>query len=222
MHINVKRLNFVKNKVKEILDRKQLKTDPQIIAVTKTFQLNQITPLLEVGHIHFGENKVQEAEGKWLHLKKKYENLQLHMLGNLQSNKAKKAVSLFDYIHSLDNAKLASKISQFEKELNKKIKLFIQVNIAAENKKFGVLPNDLFNFYNYCTKDLSLNIVGLMCLPPIDSKSQKYFQILKKNSEEFNLKNLSMGMSADYEDAILHGSTHIRIGTAIFGERNLK
>ena len=222
MHNNVKRLNFIKNKVKEILDRKQLKTDPQIIAVTKTFHLDQIIPLLEVGHIHFGESKVQEAEGKWLHLKKKYKNLQLHMLGKLQSNKAKKAVNLFDYIHSLDNAKLASKISQFENELNKKIKLFIQVNITEENKKSGILLNDLLSFYNYCTQDLSLNIVGLMCLPPADSMPQKYFKILKKSSEEFNLKNLSMGMSADYEDAILCGSTYIRIGTAIFGKRNFK
>ena len=220
MHNNVKRLNFVKNKVKEILDKKQLKTNPQIIAVTKTFPLSQITPLLEMGHIHFGENKVQEAEAKWLQLKNEYKNLQLHMLGKLQTNKAKKAVNLFNYIHSLDNAKLASKISQFEKELNKKIKLFIQVNIGEENQKTGVVLNDLNTFYKYCTQDLSLNIIGLMCLPPVSSKSQEYFQILRKNSEKLNLKNLSMGMSTDYEDAILYGSTHIRIGTAIFGKRN--
>ena len=221
MHNNVKRLNFVKNKVKEILDKKQLKTNPQIIAVTKTFPLSQITPLLEMGHIHFGENKVQEAEAKWLQLKNEYKNLQLHMLGKLQTNKAKKAVNLFNYIHSLDNAKLASKISQFEKELNKKIKLFIQVNITEEKQKSGVVLNDLDTFYKYCTQDLSLNIIGLMCLPPVGSQSQKYFQILRKNSEKLNLKNLSMGMSTDYEDAILYGSTHIRIGTAIFGKRNV-
>ena len=220
MHNNVKRLNFVKNKVKEILDKKQLKTNPQIIAVTKTFPLSQITPLLEMGHIHFGENKVQEAEAKWLQLKNEYKNLQLHMLGKLQTNKVKKAVNLFNYIHSLDNVKLASKISQFEKELNKKIKLFIQVNITEENKKSGLALNDLNTFYKYCTQDLSLNIIGLMCLPPVGSKSQEYFQILRKNSEKLNLKNLSMGMSSDYEDAILYGSTHIRIGTAIFGKRN--
>ena len=220
MHNNVKRLNFVKNKVKEILDKKQLKTNPQIIAVTKTFPLSQITPLLEMGHIHFGENKVQEAEAKWLQLKNEYKNLQLHMLGKLQTNKAKKAVNLFNYIHSLDSTKLASKISQFEKELNKKIKLFIQVNIAEENHKTGVVLNDLNTFYKYCTQDLSLNIIGLMCLPPAGSQSQEYFQILRKNSEKLNLKNLSMGMSTDYEDAILYGSTHIRIGTAIFGKRN--
>ena len=222
MHNNVKRLNFVKNKVKEILDKKQLKTNPQIIVVTKTFPLSQITPLLEMGHIHFGENKVQEAEAKWLQLKNEYKNLQLHMLGKLQTNKAKKAVNLFNYIHSLDTAKLASKISQFEKELNKKIKLFIQVNIAEENQKTGVVLNDLNTFYKYCTQDLSLNIIGLMCLPPVGSQSQEYFQILKKNSEKLNLKNLSMGMSTDYEDAILYGSTYIRIGTAIFGKRNAK
>ena len=220
MHNNVKRLNFVKNKVKEILDKKQLKTNPQIIAVTKTFPLTQITPLLEMGHTHFGENKVQEAEAKWLQLKNEYKNLQLHMLGKLQTNKVKKAVNLFNYIHSLDNVKLASKISQFEKELNKKIKLFIQVNIAEEKQKSGLMINDLNNFYKYCTQDLSLNIIGLMCLPPVSSKSQEYFQILRKNSEKLNLKNLSMGMSTDYEDAILYGSTHIRIGTAIFGKRN--
>lgn len=220
MHNNVKRLNFVKNKVKEVLVKKQLKTNPQIIAVTKTFPLSQITPLLEMGHIHFGENKVQEAEAKWLQLKNEYKNLQLHMLGKLQTNKAKKAVNLFNYIHSLDNAKLASKISQFEKELNKKIKLFIQVNIAEENQKTGVVLNDLNTFYKYCTQDLSLNIIGLMCLPPVGFKSQEYFQILRKNSEKLNLKNLSMGMSTDYEDAILYGSTFIRIGTAIFGKRN--
>ena len=220
MHNNIKRLNFVKNKVKEVLVKKQLKTNPQIIAVTKTFPLSQITPLLEMGHIHFGENKVQEAEAKWSQLKNKYKNLQLHMLGKLQTNKAKKAVNLFNYIHSLDNIKLASKISQLEKELNKKIKLFIQVNIAEENQKSGVALNDLDTFYKYCTQDLSLDIIGLMCLPPVGSKSQKYFQILRKSSEKLNLKNLSMGMSADYEDAILYGSTHIRIGTAIFGKRN--
>tara|TARA_Y100000590_G_C15501888_1_gene931964 strand:- start:72 stop:737 length:666 start_codon:yes stop_codon:yes gene_type:complete len=221
MHINVKRLNNVKNKVKEILDRKQLKTEPKIIAVTKTFSLDKITPLLDFGHIHFGENKVQEAELKWLNVKKNYKNIQLHMLGKLQSNKAKKAVSLFDYIHSLDNAKLASKISQFEKELNKKVKVFIQINIGEENHKSGILLNDLDNFYKYCIKDLSLNIIGLMCLPPANLNPQEYFQILKKSSEKLNLKNLSMGMSNDYEEAIKYGSTFVRLGTAILGNRNI-
>ena len=219
MHTCVQKLNLVKNKVKEIIDRKQLKTIPQIIAVTKSFPLNQIIPLLEIRHMHYGENKIQEAESKWLAIKNKYKDLQLHMLGKLQSNKAKKAVKLFDYIHSLDNAKLAMKINQFEKELGKKTKLFIQVNIAEENQKSGILLNDLEHFYNFCTKELSLNIIGLMCLPPINSDSNKYFKILKKNSDKLNLSDLSMGMSADYDKAILYGSTYLRLGTAIFGAR---
>ena len=219
MHTCAQKLNFVKNKVKEIIDKKQLKTVPQIIAVTKSFPLNQIIPLLEMRHMHYGENKIQEAESKWLAIKNKYKDLQLHMLGKLQSNKAKKAVKLFDYIHSLDNVKLAMKLNQFEKELGKKTKLFIQVNIAEENKKSGILLNDLDHFYNFCTKELSLNIIGLMCLPPINSDSNKYFQILKKNSDKLNLRDLSMGMSADYDQAILNGSTYLRLGTAIFGAR---
>ena len=221
MHICVQRLNFVKNKVKEIIDRKQLKTIPQIIAVTKSFPLNKITPLLEMGHIHFGENKIQEAESKWLNVKNKYKSLQLHMLGKLQSNKAKKAVKLFDYIHSLDNAKLASKLSQYEKELGKKTKLFIQVNIAEENQKSGILLKDLNNFYLYCKNELLLNIIGLMCLPPVETESQKYFQLLKSVAEKHNLKDLSMGMSSDFEQAIINGSTYLRLGTIILGERNL-
>ena len=220
MHTSVQRLSFVKNKVREIIDRKQLKTVPQIIAVTKSFSLNKIFPLLEVGHIHFGENKIQEAESKWLDVKNKYKNLQLHMVGKLQTNKAKKAVKLFDYIHSLDNLKLATKLSQYEKELGKKTKLFIQVNIADESQKSGILLNDLDQFYNFCIKELFLNITGLMCLPPINSDSSKYFNILKKASEKLNLSDLSMGMSADYDKAISNGSTYLRLGTAIFGERS--
>ena len=220
MHTTVQRLNLVKNKVNEIIDKKQLKTIPQIIAVTKSFPLNKIIPLLEMGHIHFGENKIQEAESKWLNIKNQYKNLKLHMLGKLQSNKAKKAVKLFDYIHSLDNAKLASKLSQYEKELGKKTKLFIQVNIAEESQKSGILLNDLNHFYNFCTKELSLNIIGLMCLPPLNFDSNKYFRIIKKTSEQLNLVDLSMGMSVDYDQAILNGSTFLRLGTAIFGTRN--
>ena len=142
------------------------------------------------------------------------------MLGKLQSNKAKKAIKLFDYIHSLDNTKLATKLSQYEKELDKKIKLFIQVNIAEESQKSGILLNDLNHFYNFCTKELSLNIIGLMCLPPLNSDPYKYFRIIKKTSEQLNLADLSIGMSADYDQAILNGSTFLRLGTAIFGTRN--
>ena len=221
MHVNVKRLQTVNNKVKEIIDKKQLKTVPQIIAVSKTFSLNQITPLLEFGHLHFGENKVQEADHKWKDVKKKYQNLKLHMLGRLQTNKAKIAVKIFDYIHSLDNAKLASKIAQFEKELNKKVKLFIQVNIGEETQKSGILIKDLQNFYDYCNRELSLKIIGLMCIPPADVDPKNYFIMLKKNSEILNLKNLSMGMSNDFEQAINCGSTHLRLGSVIFGVRTI-
>lgn len=219
MHTNVKRLQKVNNIVKEIVNKKQLKTVPQIIAVSKTFSLSQITPLLDFGHLHFGENKVQEAVNKWIDAKKKYQNVQLHMLGKLQTNKAKIAVKIFDYIHSLDNAKLASKIGQFEKELNKKVKLFIQVNIGEETQKSGILIKDLENFYYYCTKELSLNIIGLMCLPPAQLDPENYFIMLKKNSEILNLKDLSIGMSNDFEQAINCGSTFLRLGSIIFGER---
>ena len=221
MHPSVERLNLVKNKIEEIINSKQLKTDPQIIAVTKTFSLEKIIPLLDEGHIHFGENKIQEAESKWIDVKKKYTKVQLHMLGKLQTNNAKKAVKLFDYIHSLDNAKLASKLCQYEKELNKKIKFFIQVNLANEEKKSGILIKDLENFYHYCTKGLSLNIIGLMCLPPINSDFNQFFKILKHNSDKLKLTHLSMGMSGDYDQALLSGSTFLRLGTAIFGERKI-
>ena len=220
MNNSLQKLDLIKNKIKEIVDRKQLKTVPEIIAVTKTFDLEKIEPLLNSGHIHYGENKVQEAEKKWSDVKKKNKEIQLHMIGKLQSNKAKKAVQIFDYIHSLDNEKLAIKISQSEKELNKKIKLFIQINLGEENQKSGISLNNLESFYSFCLKELSLNIIGLMCLPPINSDSNQYFEILKKTSEKLNLKDLSMGMSSDYENAILKGSTYLRLGTVIFGERN--
>ena len=220
MQASVEKLNSVKKKINDIVIRKQLKTIPQIVVITKTFSLNEITPLLEIGHLHFGENKIQEAESKWVDVKNKYKNLQLHMVGKLQTNKVKKAVELFDYIHSLDNAKLASKISRYEKKLNKKVKLFIQVNLAKEIQKSGILLDDVNNFYNYCTKELSLNVIGLMCLTPTNSDSNKYFMTLQKISKKLNLTDLSTGMSADYEQAIINGSTYLRLGTAIFGERN--
>ena len=220
MHATSEKLNRVKNKVNEIISKKQLKTKPKIVVVTKTFPLNKILPLLENGHIHYGENKIQEAENKWIDTKNRYKNLQLHMIGKLQTNKAKKAVKLFNYIHSLDDDRLALKLSHHEKELNKKVKLFIQVNLAEEPQKSGIMFNDLNNFYNYCTKDLSLNVIGLMCMPPVDSNSQEYFKKLKKAAQQLNLEDLSMGMSSDYEQAILSGSTYLRLGTIILGERN--
>jgi len=221
MHQTLQKLSSIQNKINEILDKKQLKINPKIIAITKTFPLTAINPLLESGHIHYGENKIQEAENKWQGIKDKYQNVVLHMVGKLQSNKAKKAIQLFDYIHSLDNLKLAKLLSRFENELKKKVKIFIQVNIAEENQKSGIKLNELENFYNICKKDLNLNIVGLMCLPPVDSDSVKYFKLLKQCSLKLNLNDLSMGMSADYEQAILYGATYLRLGTAIFGERSI-
>ena len=214
-------MELVKNEIKEIVDGKQLKSNPEIIAVSKTFPLSKIAPLIDNGHIHFGENKVQEAQEKWSGLLDSNKKIKLHMLGKLQSNKAKIAVQIFDYIHSLDSVKLAKKISYFEKEFNKKTKLFIQVNLGDEKQKSGVSISYLNSFYKYCLNDLSLNIIGLMCLPPINEDSKKYFDLLKKESAALNLKDLSMGMSDDYKQAILSGSTYLRLGTVIFGQRKI-
>ena len=220
MHSSLQNLNSISNKVNKLINEKQLKTKPKIIVVTKQFSLDKMIPLIKHGQIHFGENQVQEADLKWSKTNLENQDIQLHMIGKLQANKAKRAVKLFDYIHSLDNAKLASKIFQYEKELNKKIKLFIQVNLGKEAQKSGITLSDLGNFYIYCTKELNLNIIGLMCLPPIESNSQEYFNLLKTTADKFNLQELSMGMSADYENAILNGSTYLRLGTAILGKRN--
>ncbi len=222
MHSSLQKLALVKNKVNEIISQKQLKTSPTIVVISKTFSLEKIKPLLDNGHVHFGENKIQEAESKWLEKKNLNKNLQLHMVGRLQSNKAKKAVKLFNFIHSLDSEKLALKLSQSEKELNKKTKLFIQVNLGEETQKSGIDLKDLDNFYNYCTNDLLLNIIGLMCLPPVNLNSDKYFKILKKSAEKLNLKELSMGTSSDFDKAIINGSTYLRLGTVILGERSIK
>ena len=221
MHLSLEKLNIVRSKIKEIISKKQLKTDPNIIAITKTFSIDKIMPLIEFGHLHFGENKIQEAEDKWLTIKNQFKNLKLHMVGKLQSNKAKKAVKFFDYIHSLDNPKLATKLCQYEKELNKKVKIFIQVNLGEESQKSGILLSDVEKFYKYCVNELSLNVIGLMCFPPMDTSPGKYFKILQDTSQKLNLPDLSMGMSSDYEEAILNGSTYLRLGTAIFGERSL-
>ena len=221
MHVTLQNLNTVKAKVSEIINKKQLKIDKKIIVVSKTFAFNKIKPLLDHGHIHFGENKIQETEDKWSDARSIYQNLQLHMIGKLQSNKAKKAINLFDYIHSLDNERLALKLDKYQNELNKNVKFFIQVNLADEIQKSGVSLNLLNDFYNYCTKDLALNVIGLMCLPPIDSNVNKYFKLLKLSNDKLNLKELSIGMSSDYEDAVSNGSTFLRLGTSILGERNV-
>ena len=220
MHESLEKLNLIKNKVNEIINKKQLNINPKIIVVTKKFSLNKIKPLLESGHIHYGENKIQEAEEKWSGTKDVYSNLKLHMIGKLQTNKAKKAVKLFDYIHSLDSEKLALKIFQCEKELNKKIKLFIQINMAKEEQKSGITLNEIGNFYDYCTNKLSLSIIGLMCLPPVNSNSQTYFKLLKVAADKLKLNDLSMGMSSDFENATLEGSTYLRLGTAVLGSRD--
>jgi len=214
-------LKSINDEIKEIVNRKQLKITPNIIAVSKTFPLDKILPIIESGHVHFGENKVQEAETKWLNFKNKNKNIKLHMLGKLQSNKAKKAIETFDYIHSLDNPKLAEKISHYEKIIGKKTNLFIQVNLADEQQKSGIILNDVDSFYTYCSKDLSLNVIGLMCLPPINSNTEKYFKMLKDISVKLNVPHLSMGMSSDYNLAVECGSTFLRLGTAIFGKRNI-
>ena len=220
MHDSVENLTIIRNKISKLVNEKQLKTNPEIIAVTKTFSLDKILPLIETGHLHFGENKVNEALEKWSDIRNKYKNIKLHMIGALQSNKAKKAVQIFDYLHSLDSEKLASKISKHEKEFSKKIKIFIQINLADESQKSGINLKDVRNFHNYCLKDLSLNVIGLMCLPPIESNSTNYFKLLNDASKKINLKELSMGMSGDFENAVINGATYLRLGTAILGKRN--
>jgi len=192
-----------------------------IIAVSKTFMLDKIKPLIDFGHSHFGENKVQEAKDKWANVREKNPKLQLHMIGKLQTNKAKDAVQLFDYIHSVDNEKLATQLSKYENLLDKKNKYFIQVNIGNESQKSGIDIEKLSDFYFFCKK-ISLNIIGLMCIPPNDMNSKKYFLELSKLNKSLKLSQISMGMSADYLDAVQCGSTFIRIGSAIFGNRATK
>jgi len=194
--------------------------DIKIIAVSKTFNEEKIFPLLEHGHLDFGENKVQEALSKWANLKEKYKEIKLHMIGKLQSNKVKHAVKIFDYIHSLDNIKLAEKIANEQKKINKNIKLLIQVNVGNEKQKNGIDSLDVKNFLKVCKDDLKLNVIGIMCIPPNDKKTNEYFSKMLKLKDELNLSNLSMGMSNDYLNAVQHGSTMIRVGSKIFGERN--
>ena len=191
-----------------------------IIAVSKTFDLNHIKPLIDFGHSHFGENKVQEAKIKWSEQKKIKKNIKLHMIGKLQSNKAKDAVKLFDFIHSLDNQKLADALSKYQTNLNRKLQYFIQVNIGNEIQKSGIPVNELDAFYNYCRNEINLKILGLMIIPPIDQNVDKYFKSLNELNKSLALEDISMGMSADYLDAIKHGSTFVRIGSSIFGSRS--
>ena len=212
----IERLNKIKSNINKLKPSKQV----NIIAVSKTFSLDYIKPLIDEGHVHFGENKVQEAITKWKDIKTLNQNLKLHMVGKLQSNKAKDAVKLFDFIHSLDNQKLADLLSKNQLNLNKQLKYFIQVNIANEIQKSGIPVNELDGFYSYCKNELNLNIIGLMVLPPNENNSEKYFKSLNEINKSLALRELSMGMSADYDKAILHGATFVRIGSSIFGQRS--
>ena len=190
-----------------------------IIAVSKTFPISNILPLINANHTHFGENKVQEALEKWTEIKKDLPNIKLHLIGNLQTNKVKFALPLFDYIHSLDSLKLAKKISDEQIKKNFRPKIFIQINIGNENQKNGINKEDLEPFYKKCTEEFNLNIIGLMCLPPFDKNSQPFFLEMKRISKTLNLNELSMGMSNDYMEAVSSGATFVRIGSKIFGER---
>ena len=212
----VERFNKIKSNINDLKPTKPV----NIIAVSKTFPIEHIAPLIDYGHVHFGENKVQEALAKWTEHKKKNQNLKLHMIGKLQSNKVKDAVKVFDYIHSLDNQKLADNLAKHQTNLNKNLEYFIQVNIANEVQKSGIPVNELEPFYNYCVNEVKLKIIGLMVIPPNDSKYAKYFKSLNELNKSLALKNLSMGMSADYVEAIKHGSTFVRIGSSIFGPRS--
>jgi len=213
MHTSVKNLTYIENKIKKVTNN-----FPTIIAVSKNFGEENIIPLLSFGHKHFGENKVQECAKKWNELKYKYENIKLHMIGKLQTNKVKECMKHFDFIHSLDSKKLAKKIYEEEIKQNKKIKIFIQVNIGQENQKSGTNILELEELLLYCYS-LKLEIIGLMCIPPNEENTKKYFSQMRQLKNQFNLKNLSMGMSSDYLDAIECSSNFIRIGTSIFGER---
>jgi pyridoxal phosphate enzyme (YggS family) len=216
MNTIVDRFEKIKSNIASLKSNKTV----NIIAVSKTFPLEHIQPLINYGHTHFGENKVQEAIAKWSDQKKQNPNLKFHMIGKLQSNKAKDAVRFFDYIHSLDNQKLADALAKYQSELNKSLEYFIQVNIGNEIQKSGIPIGELDAFYNYCTNEKNLNVIGLMVIPPINENSNKYFKSLNQLNKSFALENLSMGMSADYIDAIKNGSTYVRVGSSIFGFRS--
>ena len=219
MHHTESNLIEIQNKIKSKIDNSNLPSyKPKIIAVSKTFSEQDITPLLNYGHNDFGENKVQEAKKKWVKLKNNFKNVKLHMLGKLQTNKVKHAVEIFDYIHSLDNLKLASKLSDEVKKKNKNIKIFIQVNLGGEKQKSGIEPSEVELFYKNCLS-LDLNIVGTMCIPPDNEDPKFFFNELSKLNQKLNLNELSMGMTNDYLIALEYNATFLRIGSGIFGER---
>ena len=212
-------MNIITNYKNIINDVYAINKKVTLIAVSKTYSLSYIKPLIDFGHLDFGENKVQEALNKWSKILSELTNLKLHMLGKIQTNKAHDVVSLFSYVHSLDSEKLVLKLSKAEKDLSKKLKYFIQINIGSEIQKSGIQINELKNFLNFCKKENNLNIIGLMCLPPIEINPVKYFLQLRNMAHENNFYELSMGMSNDYKTAVENGSTFIRIGSKIFGAR---
>ena len=218
MHNTVKNLLDIKNNIKVFLNKFNINNNPTIVAVSKTFKIDKILPLIEYGHIDYGENKVQEALEKWTETKKKYPEIKLHMIGKLQTNKVKFAVKIFDYIHSVDSEKLAKKIADEQSKINKKIKIFLQINIGDENQKSGINKNDAIKLANYCN-DIGLNLIGLMCIPPADIDPENYFEEMVKLNKILGFTELSMGMSSDYLVAAKFNSTFIRIGSSIFGQR---
>ena len=219
MHKTVKNLLNIDNDIKDYLNKLNINNNPKIIAVSKTFKIDKILPLIDYGHIDYGENKVQEAVEKWTEIKKRYPKLKLHMIGKLQTNKVKFAVQIFDYIHSVDSEKLAKKIADEQNKINKKIKIFLQVNIGDENQKSGINKNNVKQLVNYC-KDIGLDLIGLMCIPPADIDPVGYFEEMNKLNENLNFSNLSMGMSSDFLKAAKYHSTYLRIGSSIFGKRS--
>ena len=219
MHKNIKNLIYIQNEIKsKIFEYKIKDYNPNIIAISKTFRIDHVLPLIKYGHIHFGENKIQEAMDKWPEIKNENTQIKLHMVGKLQTNKVKFAIKIFDYIHSVDNIKLAKKISNEQKKNNKKPKIFIQINIGNEPQKSGISKGEIKLFYNYC-KDLDLDVIGTMCLPPNDNKAEIYFSEMKKINQGLGLNEISMGMSDDYLIALKYHSTFLRIGSKIFGQR---
>ena len=219
MHSTILNLINIKKNIQSNLSHLKINNQTKIIAVSKTFGVDKILPLIHHGHTDFGENKVQEAVDKWSELKKENPDVKLHMIGKLQTNKVKYAVKLFDYIHSVDNEKLARKISEEDKKINKKTKIFIQVNIGGEDQKSGVSKTEINKLVTFC-KDIKLDVIGLMCIPPIDHNPEQYFLEMQSLNEKLKLSELSMGMSADYLKATEYSSTFVRIGSNIFGKRD--
>jgi pyridoxal phosphate enzyme (YggS family) len=219
MHSSVQKYKDIISAIDKKLEEQKINFTPKVIAVSKTFELEKILPLIEYGHLDYGENKVQEAIDKWSEIKKKKQNIKLHLIGKLQTNKVKHAIKLFDYIHSLDSIKLAKKIADEQLKQNKNLKLFIQVNIGNEEQKSGIKIDQIKDLITL-SKQLNLNVVGLMCIPPANEEPEKYFKAIKSLNEKYNLKEISMGMSSDYLKAVENSSTYLRIGSSIFGERS--